>query len=106
MSHRRGPGAAAARRGMPSRAAPPATEQPAGDTWREPPNGGRFPGNRCRDGLRYSLESPAMTTSTAKSYQPINLAQKVRLIGEQWSPRVVAELNDYQFKVARIEGAF
>jgi len=47
-----------------------------------------------------------MTTSTAKSYQPINLAQKVRLIGEQWSPRVVAELNDYQFKVARIEGDF
>jgi mannose-6-phosphate isomerase-like protein (cupin superfamily) len=28
------------------------------------------------------------------------------MIGEQWSPRVVAELNDYQFKLVRIEGDF
>jgi mannose-6-phosphate isomerase-like protein (cupin superfamily) len=27
-------------------------------------------------------------------------------IGELWSPRVVAELNDYQLKVVRIEGDF
>jgi mannose-6-phosphate isomerase-like protein (cupin superfamily) len=47
-----------------------------------------------------------MATSTTKSCQAINLAQKVSLIGEQWSPRVVAELNDYQFKVVRIEGEF
>jgi mannose-6-phosphate isomerase-like protein (cupin superfamily) len=47
-----------------------------------------------------------MDTTTTKSYQAINLAQKVRMIEEQWSPRVVAELNDYQFKVVRIEGDF
>ena len=34
--------------------------------------------------------------------QPINLAQKASLIDQQWSPRVVAEMNDYQFKVVRI----
>ena len=28
------------------------------------------------------------------------------MLPEQWSPRVVAELNDYQFKVVRIEGDF
>lgn len=39
-------------------------------------------------------------------YQAINLGEKLGMIGEQWSPRVVAELNDYQFKVARIEGDF
>ena len=39
-------------------------------------------------------------------YQAINLAEKLGMIGEQWSPRVVAELNDYQFKLARIEGDF
>ena len=39
-------------------------------------------------------------------YQAINLDQKLQLLGEQWSPRVVAELNDYQFKVVRIEGDF
>jgi mannose-6-phosphate isomerase-like protein (cupin superfamily) len=47
-----------------------------------------------------------MTATTPKSYHAINLIQKIGLIGEQWSPRVVAELNDYQFKVARIEGDF
>jgi mannose-6-phosphate isomerase-like protein (cupin superfamily) len=47
-----------------------------------------------------------MTASTTKSYRAINLVEKVGLIGEQWSPRVVAELNDYQFKVVRIEGDF
>src|SRR5919108_4368338 len=45
-------------------------------------------------------------SSTVKSYQPINLLAKLDLVGEQWSPRVVAELNDYQFKVVRIEGDF
>src|SRR5689334_10883176 len=36
----------------------------------------------------------------------INLAEKFALLSELWSPRVVAELNDYQFKVVRIEGDF
>ncbi|HEX3235974.1 MAG TPA: cupin domain-containing protein [Gemmatimonadales bacterium] len=40
------------------------------------------------------------------SYQAINLIQKIGLIPDQWSPRVVAELNDYQLKVVRIEGDF
>jgi mannose-6-phosphate isomerase-like protein (cupin superfamily) len=47
-----------------------------------------------------------MTARTAKAYRAINLAEKIGLLGEQWSPRVVAELNDYQFKVVRIEGDF
>ena len=47
-----------------------------------------------------------MTASTTKPYRAINLAEKLGLLREQWSPRVVAELNDYQFKVVRIEGDF
>ena len=47
-----------------------------------------------------------MDTTTTKSFRAINLAEKVGMTGEQWSPRVVAELNDYQFKVVRIEGDF
>ncbi|YCH28623.1 cupin domain-containing protein [Pseudomonas sp. D2-5] len=38
--------------------------------------------------------------------QAINLIRKLDLIAEQWSPRVVAEMNDYQFKVARLQGDF
>ena len=44
--------------------------------------------------------------SATTTYQAINLQQKLSLIREQWSPRVVAELNDYQFKVVCIEGEF
>ena len=47
-----------------------------------------------------------MNSTTAGSYQAINLEQKLQLITERWSPRVVAELNDYQFKLVRIEGDF
>ena len=36
----------------------------------------------------------------------ITLAEKLRAFSDCWSPRVVAELNDYQFKVAHLEGEF
>ncbi|AHL32761.1 cupin [Pseudomonas brassicacearum] len=39
-------------------------------------------------------------------YSPINFAQKYALFQEQWTPKVVAEMNDYQFKIARLEGDF
>ncbi|KJH87325.1 cupin [Pseudomonas fluorescens] len=39
-------------------------------------------------------------------YSPINFAQKYALFHEQWAPKVVAEMNDYQFKIARLEGDF
>ena len=47
-----------------------------------------------------------MLDAEPKSYQPINFAQKYGLFTEQWQPKVVAELNDYQFKIVRIEGDF
>ena len=37
---------------------------------------------------------------------PINLAQKLSLFAEHWSPKVVAELNDYQFKLVKFQGDF
>ena len=39
-------------------------------------------------------------------YQSINLQQKLGLIHDQWQPRVVAEMNDYQFKLVKLEGDF
>ena len=38
--------------------------------------------------------------------KPINFEQKFSLFTEHWQPKVVAEMNDYQFKVVRIEGDF
>jgi mannose-6-phosphate isomerase-like protein (cupin superfamily) len=36
----------------------------------------------------------------------INLAQKLSLFEEQWSPRVIADLNDCQVKLAKVQGEF
>ncbi|WP_113267688.1 cupin domain-containing protein [Agrobacterium cavarae] len=41
-----------------------------------------------------------------KSYAPIRLPEKFDLLTERWQPRVVAEMNDYQFKIARLQGDF
>lgn len=40
------------------------------------------------------------------TYQAINFADKFSLINDQWQPRVVAEMNDYQFKVVKLQGEF
>ncbi|KVE28493.1 cupin [Burkholderia singularis] len=39
-------------------------------------------------------------------YACVNLDEKFARIHDLWQPRVVAEMNDYQFKVVRIEGDF
>ena len=39
-------------------------------------------------------------------YRAINLREKFGLLPEPWQPRVVAEMNDYQFKVVKLEGDF
>jgi len=36
----------------------------------------------------------------------VNFVEKLARITEQWSPRVVAELNEYQFKLVKLQGEF
>jgi mannose-6-phosphate isomerase-like protein (cupin superfamily) len=36
----------------------------------------------------------------------VNLAEKLAKFDEHWAPRVVAEMNDYQFKLVKLEGDF
>ena len=38
--------------------------------------------------------------------QAINLLSKFGQITALWSPRVIAQLNDYQFKLVRLQGDF
>jgi len=40
------------------------------------------------------------------SRSPINFTEKFAKFSEQWSPKIVAKMNDYHFKLARIEGEF
>jgi mannose-6-phosphate isomerase-like protein (cupin superfamily) len=36
----------------------------------------------------------------------VDLAAKLALFSDQWSPKVVARLNDYEIKVVKVEGEF
>ena len=38
--------------------------------------------------------------------KPVNLESKFRLFSDYWAPRVIAQMNDYQFKIVKIKGEF
>ena len=40
------------------------------------------------------------------AFVPINFADKLSLFDDQWSPKVIAEMNDYQFKLVKVQGEF
>ncbi len=39
-------------------------------------------------------------------HHAINFRKKFSLFSEQWQPKVVAEMNDYQFKIVKLQGDF
>jgi len=54
-----------------------------------------------------SASTPSHTMpATRGQCEAIDLAGKIALIDGYWQPRVVAEMNDYQFKVVKLEGEF
>jgi len=40
------------------------------------------------------------------NYHPINLQEKLSKFSEQWSPKIVAQMNDYHIKLAKVQGEF
>ncbi|MFC5577063.1 cupin domain-containing protein [Lysobacter niabensis] len=38
--------------------------------------------------------------------EAINLGRKLATFAQHWSPRVVAEMNNYQFKLVKMQGEF
>ena len=38
--------------------------------------------------------------------QKINFSEKFKKISDYWSPKVIAELNDYQFKLSKFKNEF
>lgn len=40
------------------------------------------------------------------TYTAINFRKKFSKFDEHWSPRVIAEMNGYQFKLAKVQGEF
>jgi mannose-6-phosphate isomerase-like protein (cupin superfamily) len=40
------------------------------------------------------------------SHRAVDIAEKLSLFAEHWSPKVVARVNDYEIKVVKIKGEF
>ena len=51
-------------------------------------------------------DRPVAVPSATMIRPVVKLKEKLALLDRPWSPRVVAALNDYQLKLARLEGAF
>ena len=47
-----------------------------------------------------------VTINTMVKEKKINLEQKFSLFNEHWTPKIIAELNDYQIKIVKVEGDF
>jgi mannose-6-phosphate isomerase-like protein (cupin superfamily) len=39
-------------------------------------------------------------------HKALNLKNKFNLFNDKWSPKVIAEINNYQFKLAKLKGDF
>lgn len=39
-------------------------------------------------------------------YSPINLHETLSKFHEYWSPKIIAQMNDYHFKVVKVQGEF
>ena len=37
---------------------------------------------------------------------PINISERFAKFSEHWSPKIIAEMNEYQFKLAKLQGEF
>lgn len=67
---------------------------------------------RTVDGHRIMIGQDLDTTSDSPDdlrparHQSINFDRKFDLFEELWTPKVIAEMNDYQFKLVRIRGDF
>lgn len=40
------------------------------------------------------------------TFNAVNFSEKLTKFSDLWSPRVVAEMNDYQFKLVKVKGDF
>jgi mannose-6-phosphate isomerase-like protein (cupin superfamily) len=47
-----------------------------------------------------------VTREDAMSRTAINLAEKLAKFSDQWSPKIVARMNDYEFKLVKLQGEF
>ena len=47
-----------------------------------------------------------MNHRAGNDMEKINLKEKLSKFSDHWSPKIIAEMNDYQFKLVKIKGDF
>jgi mannose-6-phosphate isomerase-like protein (cupin superfamily) len=55
------------------------------------------------------IEEPACdhdAQEASVTYAAINFADKLARFSDHWSPKIIAQMNDYQFKLVKIQGEF
>ena len=40
------------------------------------------------------------------NYQSVNFQDKLQKFSEHWSPKIIAQMNDYHFKIVKVQGEF
>ncbi len=40
------------------------------------------------------------------THTPINLMQKLSMFSDHWSPKIIAQMNGYHFKLVKLKGEF
>lgn len=40
------------------------------------------------------------------NYSAINFRERLAAFDDRWSPKIIAEMNDYQFKLVKVQGDF
>ena len=48
----------------------------------------------------------AIRNKRIMKYKALNFKEKLSRFSEQWKPKVIAKMNDYQFKIVKIKGDF
>ena len=49
---------------------------------------------------------PSVDNQGEEMMEKINLKKKLSKFSDHWAPRIIAEMNDYQFKLVKIQGEF
>jgi mannose-6-phosphate isomerase-like protein (cupin superfamily) len=50
--------------------------------------------------------APIKFKETYMKYSPINLGDKLDKFSEHWSPKIIAQMNNYHFKLVKFQGDF
>src|SRR3990172_7067670 len=58
------------------------------------------------DILRVSCTTAAMSLAVVSRSATYSIPRKISKFSDQWAPRIIAQMNDYHFKHAKIQGEF